>query len=408
MTTIKVWADGAEAGRLGRQARRSTSFAYAPDAPAERAVSLTMPVRLASWEWPHGLAPIFEMNLPEGALRERLRLAFAKATGSFDDLDLLAVVGRSQLGRLRYTAPDETLGEEVPFQSVDEILAQRRDGELFRYLLERFAGVSGVSGVQPKVLIRDEGAHAAPLADRTSFKGATHIVKLWEPEFPELAANEYFCLRAAERCGLKVPRFRLAEDAGALVVDRFDLRPDGSYRGFEDFAVLNGRNTGEKYRGSYETSVLKRFRQFAAPEVQAEGAEAIFTLIALNCALRNGDAHLKNFGVLYDDIDGAVGLAPVFDVVTTTAYLPRDGLALTLAGTTRWPDAAALRRFGETQGVGGPAAVRAMIGKVADAVAETLPELERHAREHPAFRPVAERMQAAWREGLAETLRLQD
>jgi serine/threonine-protein kinase HipA len=47
-------------------------------------------------------------------------------------------------------------------------------------------------------------------------------------EFPQLAANEYFCLKAAERCGLDVPRYRLAEDGMALVVDRFDLRPDGS------------------------------------------------------------------------------------------------------------------------------------------------------------------------------------
>jgi serine/threonine-protein kinase HipA len=35
------------------------------------------------------------MNLAAGALRERLRLAFAKATGTFDDFDLLAIVGRS-------------------------------------------------------------------------------------------------------------------------------------------------------------------------------------------------------------------------------------------------------------------------------------------------------------------------
>jgi serine/threonine-protein kinase HipA len=62
-----------------------------------------MPVRLASWDVPFGLLPIFEMNLPEGVLRERLRLAFAKATGTFDDFDLLSIVGRSQVGRIRYT-----------------------------------------------------------------------------------------------------------------------------------------------------------------------------------------------------------------------------------------------------------------------------------------------------------------
>jgi serine/threonine-protein kinase HipA len=80
-------------------------------------------------------------------MRERLRLAFAKATGTFDDFDLLAIVGRSQVGRIRYTGLKEKLEEDVPFQSIDEILAQRRGGDLFRYLIERFASFSGISGV---------------------------------------------------------------------------------------------------------------------------------------------------------------------------------------------------------------------------------------------------------------------
>lgn len=98
---IKVWTDSQEAGMLDRSGDRGSSFAYAPEALASRAVSATMPVRLPSWDIRFGLPPIFEMNLPEGVLRERLRLAFAKATGSFDEFDLLGVVGRSQVGRIR-------------------------------------------------------------------------------------------------------------------------------------------------------------------------------------------------------------------------------------------------------------------------------------------------------------------
>ncbi len=118
---IKVWTDGAEAGLMDRHRDRGSAFAYLPGAAQQRAVSVTMPVRLPSWDTPFGLAPIFEMNLPEGALRERLRLAFAKATGTFDDFDLLAIVGRSQVGRIRYTGEKEALDENVPFQSVAEI-----------------------------------------------------------------------------------------------------------------------------------------------------------------------------------------------------------------------------------------------------------------------------------------------
>src|SRR5438105_4095882 len=68
---IKVWTDAAEAGRLDRHGERGSTFAYQPGAPPARAVSVTMPVRLESWSAPFGLLPIFEMNLPEGVLRER-------------------------------------------------------------------------------------------------------------------------------------------------------------------------------------------------------------------------------------------------------------------------------------------------------------------------------------------------
>jgi serine/threonine-protein kinase HipA len=405
---IKIWTGGAEAGLLDRSGDRRSTFLYLPETAGARAVSVTMPVRLASWETRFGLAPIFEMNLPEGALRERLRLAFAKATGTFDDFDLLAVVGRSQVGAIRYTGQKENLKENVPFQSVDEILEQRRDGNLFRHLIERFASFSGISGVQPKVLVRDEKAFAAHKKHARlsqSYRGATHIVKFWEAnEYPQLAANEYFCLTVAGKCGLEVPRFRLAQDAGALVIDRFDLRLDGTYRGFEDFCVLNARRTDQKYSGSYETSVLKRFQQFAnSPYVYAD-LEKLFTLIALNCALRNGDAHLKNFGIVYDDVLGEARLAPVYDLVTTTVYFARDSMALTLNGTTRWPTAKELQRLGETRTGGTPAQIRNILERIAEAIRDTSAEVRVYIRENPDFADIGERMLQEWEIGVDVSL----
>lgn len=409
---IKIWTGAAEAGLLDRHGERGSTFAYLPDTPAASAVSLTMPVRLPSWNATFGLPPIFEMNLPEGLLRERLRLAFAKATGTFDDFELLSIVGRSQVGRIRYTGSKEQLHEEVPFQSVDEILAHKRDGDLFRYLLEKFASFSGISGVQPKILVRDENAFAEtkPAGPRLSpsCRGATHIVKLWDPnEFPQLAANEYFCLMAARKCGLDVPPFRLAGDGMALVIDRFDLRLDGTYRGFEDFCALNARRTDEKYRGSYETHVMKRFAQFANSTHVNEDLEKLFTLIALNCALRNGDAHLKNFGIVYDDVQGQARLAPVYDLVTTSVYLPKDSLALTLNGSTGWPTAKELQRLGETRGGGGgaPAKIRQILERVAEALQDTARKVRSYAKDHPRFATIGQRMLQEWKTGVNTSLR---
>jgi serine/threonine-protein kinase HipA len=405
---IKVWTDGAEVGLLDRSGDRGSTFLYLPETIGDRAVSVTMPVRLASWDLRFGLPPIFEMNLPEGVLRERLRLAFAKATGTFDDFDLLAIVGRSQVGRIRYTGQREDLQEDVPFQSVDEILERGRGGDLFRYLLEQFATFSGISGVQPKVLVRDEQAFAAEHKDARpsqSYRGATHIVKFWESnEYPQLAANEYFCLSVAEKCGLEVPRFRLSDDAGALVIDRFDLRLDGTYRGFEDFCVLNARRTDQKYSGSYETSILKRFQQFAnSPHVHSD-LERLFTLIALNCALRNGDAHLKNFGIVYDNVLGEARLAPVYDLVTTSVYLPKDSMALTLNGSTRWPSAKELQRLGETRVGAPPSQVRAILENIREAIRSASLELRAYNKDHPDFAVIGKRMLEEWEKGAAITL----
>ncbi len=403
---IKVWTDSAEAGLLDRKGDRGSAFSYLPETPKQRSVSLTMPVQLSSYDMQFGLPPIFDMNLPEGALRERLRLAFAKAIGTFDDFDVLGIVGRSQVGRIRYTGEKEKLSEDVPFQSVDEILESGRGGQLYGYLIDKFARYSGISGVQPKVFVRDEKSSESLSRDRLSptYLGATHIVKFWEPNaFPQLAANEHFCLTVAKRCGLDVPRFRLAEDGTALVIDRFDLRPDGSYRGFEDFCVLNGKQTADKYFGSYESAVIKRFQQFSHSTDAVSEVEDLFTLITLNCVLRNGDAHLKNFGVLYDDVLEEPRLAPVYDLVTTSIYLPQDAMALTLNGTKNWPDAKALMRVGETR-VGSPAKIREIFEHISDALSPTIMEIRSYIREHPDFKEVGERMLQEWEEGRIRSL----
>lgn len=147
-----------------------------------------MPVMRDQYVFPEVLHPIFDMNLPEGELAERIRRQFRKAAERFDDLDLLRIVGQSQIGRLRFVAPDAPAAD-VPGLNLDEILVHDGAADLFDDLLARYAVHSGISGVQPKVLVRDADA---PI-DRLSHRDATHIVKAWNPDsFPCLAENEFF------------------------------------------------------------------------------------------------------------------------------------------------------------------------------------------------------------------------
>lgn len=404
---LRVWTDSRRAGVLDRHGQRGTTFVSDANAAPDRAVSITMPVRTASWDAIYGLLPIFDMNLPEGALRAHLTRSFAKATGSFDDFDLLSVVGRSQIGRIRYSAFDAELSEDVPFQSIDEILRAKRGGELFDYLLETFAAHSGLSGVQPKVMIRAMENPEADAADRQSqtFRGATHIVKFWEAsEFPELAANEYFCLSAAKALKLPVADFELSDDGLAIVVKRFDLRPDGTYLGYEDFCVLNGLSSADKYKGGYETRLFRRAMEFIDIEERKQALENLFRLFVLNCAIRNGDAHLKNFGVVYDNVTGPARLAPVYDLVSTVAYLPKDGMALTLNGSTSWPDRKALTRLGQTRCDLSLQLVNEVFEETADVLSGTRPEMERYFTERATRKEVGARLLAAWEDGIRNSL----
>lgn len=403
---IRVWSDSKNAGVLDRLGPRGSTFAYDPLALRERAVSITMPVRVQSWDAKHNLLPIFEMNLPEGALRERLTRQFAKATGTFDDLDLLGIVGRSQIGRLRYSGPNQDLSESLPLQSIDEILRARRDGGLFSYLLEQFAEHSGLSGVQPKVMIRAKDAKLSEpkLRRSPSVQSATHIVKFWdEEEFPELAANEYFCLLVAKQLGLSVPHFELSDDGGALVVERFDVLQD-RYLGFEDFCVLNALGTADKYKGGYEARVFRRMRDILGPTDGQKSLEELFKLFILNCAIRNGDAHLKNFGVTYDRVDGPVKMAPAYDLVTTLAYIPKDTMALTLDGSSAWPDRKGLIRLAQTRSELTPKRAEDHIEKTADIMATVATHVRAYFSTGES--EVGKRMLEAWESGIKNSLGL--
>lgn len=89
---------------------------------------------------------------------------------------------------------------------------------------------------------------------------------------------------------------------------------------------------------------------FAAPTNRNASLEAFFRLLVFNCVIRNGDAHLKNFGILYGDPSTAgrdACLSPVYDLVCTTVFIPKDVLAPSIRGSKGWPNGKMLERFGK-------------------------------------------------------------
>ncbi|MDE2261284.1 MAG: HipA domain-containing protein [Gammaproteobacteria bacterium] len=393
---LNVFAGDVAAGRLERSEREPDTvlFTYREHCTPAQAVSLTMPVRTDQYDASGGLLPIFEMNLPEGALRERLRLRFAKAIPEFDDLDLLTIVGASQIGRLRYSQQAQ-LRQEVPAQDLEEILTYRGAADLFAYLLDRFAAYSGISGIQPKVLIRDEKA-----PDTLTDRGATHIVKTYDAaEYPELAANELICTRGAAAAGIPTANLTLSRNRRLLVAERFDRRPDGVYLGLEDFCVLEGMRSHGRYEGSYE-GVARRMTDFVSPAALRQAREQYALMVAYSCAIENGDAHLKNFAVIYETPEREIRLAPAFDIVSTTPYLPRDTLALTLGGTKRFPSRDALLRLMRNVTSKSLPATVELLDRVAHGVSVAMADARLYGKRHASARNFADRLIEVMTRGL--------
>lgn len=387
-----------EAGRLVRESRYVFNYGTTDK---QREASLIMPIKAESYASGTMLGP-FTMNLPEGYLRNRIEERFAKL-GGIDDMQMLAFTGQNQIGRLRFHEPEVDAAPAKPQLGRTELLKQSSTAELFEFLLDAYLE-SGISGVQPKVMLPDaDKAPATGKADeRATFIHSDLIVKASGEDYPHLALNEFLCMSAAKRAGLPVPQFWLSDDAGLFVMERFDLA-DGTQLGFEDMAVLMGKTSkrDEKYQSSYEM-LAKAVTLYCGDEHRMESLNWLFDYVLLSIMVRNGDAHLKNFGILYEhtEVRAQARLAPLYDVVTTSAYDLVNGrgetmvdrsLALKLNKTRDYPERSAILDFARLCAVKDP---EARMERIADAMQATMQEHgERGEREF------MQRMQREWDAG---------
>ncbi len=378
MSKIKRLNIATPQGNAGELSEGSQfSFAYA-SAEASREVSLVMPYDPTPTV-SNVLHPIFDMNVPEGFLADQIKRRMAKHM-QVDEMRLLSIIGGNQIGRLSYENPVEA---SVPVKAqvgLQEILSAQGSQGVFDFLVDTYFE-SGISGVQPKVLVPDLDKLKG---NRKTMLSSDLIVKSGADEYAHLAQNEFLCLEAARLCGLETPRFWLSDSGDLFVMERFDLTPSGRL-GFEDMAVLLGLNKDPhdnyKYSQSYET-LAAVIREVCGQGDVLRELERFFSMICLSVMVRNGDAHLKNFGVLYTHPGSpeTAQLAPVFDVTTTTAYEhynPKSGqalvdrtLAIKMNKTKAYPDRQQLIEFGRKHcGVAAPGVI---IERIADAMSEAL------------------------------------
>ena len=351
-------------GLLSRQSQHI--FAYSAEAVVpldqRKAIALSMPVVAETYR-SSPIFPVFQTSLPEGFLKDRIVERFSK-TMRMDDMALLALAGGNRVGRLRLSTTEEMPADGLGSESLKEILQPEGSQNLFQDLCDKYLITSsGISGVQPKVVLSAVDDMSPALIDsetsttlmskpsigeKSTLRGKSLIVKTAGDDYPALAENEFHCLSIAKQAGIPVPEFWLSADKKRLAIRRFDIEDaTGKFLGFEDMVSLQGKVNDQKYEGSYE-NIAFAIEQNASPQLAYASLKEFFESIVLSIILRNGDAHLKNFGMLYTDPSSDdCRLSPLFDVICTTVYLPRDQMALKLAKTKSWPDRKALIQFGQ-------------------------------------------------------------
>lgn len=393
---LDVAVNGSQSGRL---AHASTfTFDYTRDDPGQPSVSLLMPPSILHFDGGGALFPAMDMNLPEGYLFQQIREFFPKQT--ITPMHLLALMGNNGIGRLGYRLPDAPTSALPAVVNKADLLSSGDGPALFQDLMRAYLSTgTGISGIQPKIMVPDRATVPVP----------TLIVKMAAERYPGLSANEFMCLSAAREAGIKVAPFDLSEDGSLLVIERFDIASDGSRLGFEDVASLMGQRVRDtlsdrKYHGSYErvATVLKLIN---LPDAELA---RFFEQVAFTVMVRNGDGHLKNFGVLYSGADD-VRLAPMFDVVTTAIYtyqryeggpaLEDHTMALKLfagaKGSKVYPSPRELLDFGRRIcGVADPSAI---IERIAQGMVQALTRCRNDRR---ISTPLHDQMRTAWEPGL--------
>ncbi|MFF9776219.1 type II toxin-antitoxin system HipA family toxin [Streptomyces sp. NPDC013978] len=282
----------------------------------------------------------FSNLLPEGPLREWI--AEDRGVALDREMELLAQVGHDLPGAVQVLPAD---GPDEEWRWPDGEDAAHR-------------GAAAVSGTSPwRFSLAGVALKFSMLArgDRLTVPtGGEHgdwLVKFPDYRHADVPRNEFAMMSLARAVGIDAPDVRLVHrdeidvpqrmwpnnEQWAYAVRRFDRLPDRHRTPvhIEDFAQVRDKYPHAKYEGTFETVVALAYRG----RDHAALREAV-RRIAFSVAVGNGDAHLKNWSLLYAD-RRVPTLSPVYDLVSTVPYAPSDepeDLGLKFGGSKRFQD----------------------------------------------------------------------
>jgi len=284
----------------------------------------------------HKLHPILSNLLPEGALRDFLSQVMKIHRDN--EFPLLSWLGRDLPGAL--------IADPMDASAIPE-LALRHHGKFEPMVIDipdsrvHFS----LAGVQMKFSMHEQdGRYITGDADVLG----DWIIKTPSTIHPFVPLNEYTAMTLAALAGVDIPEIKLIpldsiealpninlpNEQYAYGIRRYDRLPESRRVHSEDFAQIFFAYAHDKYRVASYDQIGKLIYQNSI-QGQRDAVQMAIRLL-VNILLANGDAHLKNWSMIYRDGRSAE-LSPAYDIVTTKAYITDESqYALNMDKTQNW------------------------------------------------------------------------
>ena len=287
------------------------------------------------WAKNHRLHPTLSNLLPEGALRELI--AQGLKTHIDNEFQIFSYLGQDLPGAL-VAMPMEP--EDVPVS----VLSSHGKAKAVKFKIDNQENKFSLAGIQMKFSMKEkEGRYNLTKGDELG----DWIIKTPSTQHKKVPLNEYTTMTLASLAGINIPEIKLIEldkldnlpqinlpdEKLAFAIKRFD-RDQNKRIHMEDFAQVLVKYPHEKYNSANYEQIAKVLYQFSGDGLA--DVQQLARRLLVNILLANGDAHLKNWSLLYED-QYTPALSPTYDIVTTSVYMENETkYALNLGKTKEW------------------------------------------------------------------------
>ena len=292
------------------------------------------------WARSQRLHPVLSNLLPEGSLRELIAQGLKVHVDN--EFHIFSYLGEDLPGALVATPMEP---DDVP----DSVLTTHGKAKAVKFHKGDFfdgkwENKFSLAGVQMKFSMKEKDGRYNLSKDNAL---GDWIIKTPSTKHKNVPLNEYTAMSLAAMIGVDIPEIKLVDmnkldnlpqinlpdESQAFAIKRFD-RQNNERIHMEDFAQILVKYPHEKYDSANYEQIGRVIYDYSGDGLA--DVQQLARRLLVNILLANGDAHLKNWSLLYED-QVTPRLSPAYDIITTSVYIEDERkYALNLGKTKDW------------------------------------------------------------------------